>query len=167
MTQKTYMKTILIIALVCISVAGFWIHAIVHPIGDKEANAIPFIAGLVSIFVISVFFFFRRLVPIAYLENGMLAILGMITMTYFSIIHFPVPFDMANLLDKTLLPDVVILVTVFIIGKVLFERQVTNVNNLDSPRHKGRFFRYPNMGYWVAHLVAFSVVCTLGYMLWK
>lgn len=167
MRQKTYIRVMLVIALGCVSAAGLWVHLLVHPLGAKAVNIIPFFSGLISVVAVSAFFFFRRLVPFAYIINGMLVIIGTITMVHFSIKYFPTPFEFSLIFQRTLLPDIVILWTAFFIGKALFELEMTNPTNMDAPRHKGRFFRYPNMGYWFAHLAGLSVVYTLGYMLWK
>lgn len=167
MQQKMYIKVMLVIALFCVSAAGFWVHLLVHPLGAKAVNSIPFFAGLISIVVVSAFFFFRNLVPFAYVINGMLVIIGTITMVHFSIKYFPTPFEFSMIFKRTLLPDIVILWTAFFIGKALFELEMTNVKNLDALRHKGRLFRYPNMGYWYVHLAGLSIVYSLGYILWK
>lgn len=157
----------LVVALGCVSAAGLWVHLLVHPLGAKPVNVIPFISGLISVIAVSVFFFIRRLVPFAYIINGMLVIIGTITMAHYSVKYIPTPFELSMILNRTLLPDIVILWTAFFIGKGLFEIEMTNAKNMDAPRHKGRFFRYPNTGYWLAHLAGMSIVYTLGYMLWK
>ncbi|MFP4081816.1 MAG: hypothetical protein ACLFVG_03550 [Candidatus Aminicenantes bacterium] len=36
----------------------------------------------------------------------------------------------------------------------------------DMP-HRGKFFRYPNMGWWWVHLVALSAVYALGHFIWR
>ncbi len=159
MTQKSYLKTFLIAALLFLSVGGFMMHYFFHPIMGETAklvNFVPFIAGLMSIFIVTTLFLIKNLMPYAYLMNGMLAIIGMITMASFTFHGKPYP----------LLPDILILFSVFCIGKLLFELELTREDNLIKPRHKGRFFRYPNMGYWIVHLVSLSAVFALGHILW-
>ncbi len=155
MVQKKYLKIVLITTLVCISLGGFLLHLGIHPIQKLPANFVPFFAGIISVLVVSTMFCFKKLIPFAYLTNGMLAIIGTITMVHYGLVKHPI------------LPDILILWGVFFIGKLLFDLEMTNTNNLDAPRHKGRFFRYPNMGYWGVHLAALSIVYYLGHILWK
>ncbi len=159
MTQKMYLKTFLLAALVCIALGGFLLHFGIHPIfGERAllADFVPFVAGLMTIFIVTSLFLIKGMMPFAYLMNGMLVIIGAITMTTYSVTpqHFP------------LWPDILVLFTVFCIGKLLFEVEMTVEANLVKLRHKGRFFRYPNMGYWFVHLVTLSVVFALGHFLW-
>lgn len=159
MSHKMYLKTFLLVALVCIGLGGFLLHFGIHPIIGERAkivNFVPFIAGLMTIFIVTSLFILKGLMPFAYLLNGMIVIIGTVTMTAFSITphHFP------------LWPDILVLFTVFCIGKLLFETEMITEANIGKPRHKGRFFRYPNMGYWFVHLVTLSVVFSLGHILW-
>jgi hypothetical protein len=167
MTQKKYLKLVLIICLLLLSLGGFLFHTRIHPIGVNPAHFVPFFAGLISIIVITTLFFFKKMVPYAYIANGMLAIIGTITMVHITLVNLPQNFKIADLFLRTLMPDILILWGAFFVGKVIFEVEMTNVNNLDNPRHKGRFIRYPNMGYWFIHLAALSLVYYLGQILWK
>lgn len=160
MTQKSYLKTLLIVVLVCITLGGFLLHFSFHHVfgqGARAVNFVPFIAGLMSVFIVTSLFLIKGMMPFAYLLNGMLAIIGTISMASFSVQGRPLP----------LIPDIIILFSVFFIGKLLFEIEITSEANLTKARHKGRFLRYPNLGYWVVHLVALSVVFTIGHILWK
>jgi hypothetical protein len=53
----------------------------------------------------------------------------------------------------------------FAVGKALFELELAS--RLDQTTRRGRFFRYPNMGFWWVHLIALSMVYTLGVQIWK
>jgi hypothetical protein len=167
MTQKRYVKLLLILAFLCVTLGGFLLHARAHPPGTNPSFFVPFLAGLFSLTAIAALYSFRRGVPYGYVLNGMLAIIGTITMTHISLANWPEEFTLLTPIMNTLLPDIIILWTAFFIGKLIFELEMTNVNNLDSPRHKGRFLRYPNMGYWFVHLFALSAVYTLGHLIWK
>jgi hypothetical protein len=87
MTIKTYLKTILISALVAISFSGFLLHLHIHPFNQNVSNIVPFIAGILSIVVVPLLFSFKKLVEYGYVLNGMLVIIGTITMVHFSIAH--------------------------------------------------------------------------------
>lgn len=167
MTQKKFIKLFLIVSLILISSGGFLLHSRIHTLQTNSTNYIPFIAGLLSLLLISTMFFFKPLIPFAYILNGIIVIIGTITMIHFSIVKFTKELTINNILLGTLLPDILILWSILFIGKLIFEIEITNVNNLDSLRHKGRFFRYPNFGYWLVHLAGLSIMYFLGNLLWK
>jgi hypothetical protein len=167
MPQKKYLKMVLIIVLLLLSLGGFLLHSRAHPFTDNPANFIPFFTGLISIVVITALFCFKKLVPFAYLANGILAIIGTITMAHFSLSKLPESFTLIDILLKTTLADILILWGAFFTGKLIFDLELTNVNNLDAPRHKGRFIRYPNLGYWFIHLAVLGIVYYLGHTFWK
>ena len=159
MTQKRYLKVFLLAALFFVGLGGFLIHFGFHPVsggGSSPVNFVPLAAGVMTVFIVTSLFLIKGFAPFAYLLNGMIVIIGAITMSAYSITpdHFP------------LWADIMVLFTVFCIGKALFDFELTVITNLDTPRRKGRFFRYPNMGYWLVHAVTLSVVFTLGHFLW-
>jgi hypothetical protein len=86
-------------------------------------------------------------------------------MAHFSLKNAPAVWTLQSVLFKTLLAEIAILWGKFVVGKALFEIELLK-QPADAVR-KGRFFRYPNMGWWWVHLVALSVVYTLGYLIWK
>jgi hypothetical protein len=110
-------------------------------------------------------FAYKKTVQYGYVLNGMLAIIGTITMAHFSFAHWPAPPTVASILTKTLLADILILWTIFLIGKALFELETFGYDP-DKPK-KGISYRYPNMGWWFVHLVGASIVYTLGHQLWR
>jgi len=148
MTQKQNIRALLLFALVFVSLGGFMIHLRIHPPNATTANLIPFIAGIIGILIVPAMFLANTTKAFAYVVNGMLAIIGIITMGYFSIKHLPANPSIAALL-----------------GKSLFEFDMFNA--IDAPVRQGRFWRYPNMGWWWVHLFALSAVFTLGNVLWK
>ena len=145
----------MITSLFMLSLGGFLLHYLVHPLEKQSYGFLPFFAGLISIIVVTVLFFFKKMIPFAYLLNGMLVIIGTITMAHFSLVKFP------------LFADIFMLWSAFFTGKALFDLELMNAGNIDSPRHKGRFFRYPNFGFWGVHLAVLSMVYYLGHILWK
>jgi hypothetical protein len=109
-------------------------------------------------------FLFRKTLAYAYVINGMLVIIGTITMTHFSLAHPPEIVTPVTIIMGTLFPDIVLLFTNFMLGKALYELEMLKGEETHS-RH-GRFFRYPNMGWWFVHLFALAGVYVLGHLLW-
>jgi hypothetical protein len=95
----------------------------------------------------------------------MLAIIGTILMAHFSIAHWPAQTTFASIILETTLPDILILWTIFFIGKALFDLETFGY---DPKKPKvGVTYRYPNMGWWFVHLAGLSIVYTLGNLLWR
>ncbi len=163
MRQKQKLRLVLVTGLFLISLGGWLLHLRIHPPSKLVANLIPMIAGLMSITALQAMFLFKRTATYAYVINGILVIIGTITMTHFSLVHLPEKITSATVITSTLFPDILILFTNFILGKALFELELFRAE--ETPARHGRFFRYPNMGWWFVHLFAFSVVYTLGHFL--
>ncbi len=165
MNTKQNLKLILIMGLFLMSLGGWLLHWRTHPPTDEARNWIPFIAGLGSTLMLPLLFWFKRTLVLAYVVNGMLVIIGLITMAHFSLANWPGGFSLRSVMLGTLLPDMLILCGNFGFGKALFELNLLH-HAEDKMRH-GRFWRYPNMGWWWVHLVALSVVYALGHVLWS
>ncbi|MBN1595948.1 hypothetical protein JW933_08500 [candidate division FCPU426 bacterium] len=163
-TIKNNIQITLAAGLLFISLGGWLLHLRIHPPGVQVANWIPFAAGLLSAFAVPCMFMFRRTLHWAYILNGMMVILGMITMAHFSIAHWQGAFTMSGLFLKTLLPDIVMLGAKFALGKALFE--LSFLKQETDPMRQGHSWRYPNMGWWWVHLAAMSAVYALGHWLW-
>ena len=164
MTQKQHIKMMLIAGLFLISLGGWCLHIRVHPIDADSVNYIPYISGLISVFVIPTMFFFDKLNPYAYVLTGMTVIIGTITMSDFSMSNLPHKISFSSLILSTTLPDILILWSKFIFGKILFD--LNHINDLNIV-HKGKFLRYPNLGFWWVHLVAMALIYSLGKIFWK
>lgn len=160
MVQKQKVRMLLVAGLFFVSLGGWVLHMRIHPPSKLADNYIPFIAGLISITLVPAMFLFRRTLAYAYVLNGMLVIIGTITMTHFSLVHPPEIVTPVTISMGTLFPDIVILFTNFILGKTLFELEMLKGEETQS-RH-GRFFRYPNTGWWFVHLFSLSIVYMLG-----
>lgn len=166
MTKKDNVRLILIVALFFLALGGWLFHLQYHEPAKDAENYIPTVAGLISVFITPVLFVFRRTVPFAYLLNGMTTIIGTIAMVHFSIKNPPEVWTLKTIFLGTLLADILILWGKFALGKALFELELA-LKQPDGPLRKGRFFRFPNMGFWYVHVVTLTVVYLLGAYLWK
>jgi hypothetical protein len=163
MLQKQHIKILLISGLFLISLGGWFLHCRMHPIARDKANFIPFLAGIISVVLVPILFSFKKSVAYGYVINGMIVIVGTITMGHFVLAYLPQKLSFSGLILDTLFPYIVILWTKFLMGKALFD--LDRMSSTEMP-HKGRFFRYPNMGWWWVHLITLSIVYGLGHWLW-
>lgn len=165
MNLKKNIKITLIASLFFLGLGGWLLHIRMHPFQKDMDYVIPFILGIVSVFILPFLFWFRPAVAIAYIINGFSAIIGTIVMAQFSIIYFQGPVTLANIIVNTTFADIVILWGKFTLGKALFDLEFFKSDaDLSS---EGRFFKYPNMGWWWVHLFALSLVYALGNILWQ
>ena len=165
MNRKKSIKITLIACLFFITLGGWLLHLRIHPVTKYTENIIPLISGVISIFFIPFLFWFRRTLTLAYIVNGFSAIIGTILMTHFSIVHFQGDLTLPNIILNTLLADIGILWGKFALGKALFNLEFLKSDADIIPR--GRFFRYPNMGWWWVHFFGLAIVYALGNILWK
>ena len=165
MKKKDYLRLVLILAIFFLALGGWLLHLRIHPLAKDAENYIPFVAGLLSVIVIPILFIFRSTIPFAYLLNGMTVIIGTITMTHFTIENHPPVWTLQTIFLGTLLPDIIMLWGKFAVGKALFDLD-SIMNRPDAERSKGRFFRFPNMGFWFAHLVTLTIVYIIGSYFW-
>ncbi len=95
-----------------------------------------------------------------------MAIIATVTMSHFAIVHWPSPATLKlGIILTTTLPDILIVWSKFFIGKSLFDLETFGY---DSDRARlGKTYRYPNMGWWLVHLVAITIVYSLGNVLWR
>jgi hypothetical protein len=164
MTQKQFVKCVLLWGLVVISLGGWLLHLRVHPIVVSKANLIPFLTGVISIVAIPLLFLHKKTFHYAYVLNGMFVIIGTITMAHFSIAHHPPQITLKNIFLNTTLADIMLLWAKFAIGKAIFDLEI--LSNIDQ-KHGGTSWHYPNMLWWWIHFAGFSVVYALGNILWK
>ena len=129
-------------------------HFNYHPFSETGYGWVPFIVGLLSIFVVPFLFYFRKTLNLAYLVNGFSVIIGVITMAHFSLESAPLWSNIVTLLSK------------FVIGRAIFCLEVYPIDS--DPKVRGlSLIRYPNMGFWFVHLVAWSLVYFLGHYFWR
>ena len=166
MKKKDYLRLVLILAIFFLALGGWLLHLRIHPIAKDAANYIPLVAGFISVFVIPVLFIFRSTIPFAYLINGMTVIIGTITMTHFTIENPPQVWTLQTIFVGTLLADIMLLWGKFAVGKALFDLDPV-ISRPDTQISSGRFFRFPNMGFWFLHLITLTVVYLIGNYFWK
>ncbi|MEI6845629.1 MAG: hypothetical protein WCK36_01115 [Candidatus Firestonebacteria bacterium] len=114
------LRASLLAALFLVSLGGFLLHLRIHTL-DKASNFIPFLSGLISMTVVIFMFFSKKTAAYAYLLNGMIVILGTITMAHFSYMRFMAPFTLEKLFINTLFADIAILFGKFFLSKALYE----------------------------------------------
>mgnify|MGYP001586254548 CR=1 FL=1 len=165
MHRKKTIKTVLVAGLFFLALGGWLLHLRIHPLAKDADNIIPFISGIISVFCLPLLFCFGRTVPSAYIINGFLAILGTIIMAHFSIVNFKGPLTFKNIILTSTIADISILWGKFAIGKALFDLE--HFKSDQDIMATGRFFRYPNMGWWWVHLFALATVYVLGNIFWK
>jgi hypothetical protein len=166
MKKKDNLRLILILAIFFLALGGWLLHLRIHPVAKDAENYIPAVAGFISVIIIPILFIFRSTTPFAYLLNGITVIIGTITMAHFSIKNPPQVWTLQTIFLGTLLADIVLLWGKFALGKALFEMDIT-INHPDDPVRSGRFFRFPNMGFWFVHVVALTAVYIIGSYFWK
>ena len=166
MKKKDYLRLVLILAIFFLALGGWLLHLRIHPIAKDAENYIPLVAGFISVFLIPALFIFRSTIPFAYLLNGMTVIIGTITMTHFSIENHPQVWTLQTILLGTCLPDILMLWGKFAVGKALFDLDPV-INRPDAEISSGRFFRFPNMGFWFVHIVTLTAVYLIGSYFWK
>ena len=167
MSVKAYTKTMLLMGLIMIALGGFLLHSRFHPADAKTANIVPAICGILSIIVVPILFLFRRTIAYGYVLNGFTVIIGTITMAHLSIATWPenTAVTAKTIIFGTLLMDIIILWGKFFIGKAIFDLEFFGY---DAGREKkGVTYRYPNLGWWLVHLVTVSIVYYLGHILWR
>lgn len=165
MTIKTYIRSILLGALITLSLAGFMIHARIHLISDNLSFIIPFISGIVSIIIIPTLFWFKKTLAYGYVLNGFLCIIGTVTMAHFAIARWLAPTSPPDILLKSMLIDILIVWGKFFVGHALFTMETFGYD--PDLQKAGIIYRYPNMGWWLIHLAAVSLVYYLGNLLWR
>ena len=165
MLQKQNIRLLLIVGLIAVSAGGWLLHIRIHPPAHAAINLLPFITGFIGTIVLPAMFFVKSTRSYAYVINGMFVIIGTITMAHFSLMQLPVPLTVVTLLVGTLLADILILLTNFLLGKALFELNLFAA--IDGKVRHSRFWRYPNMGWWWVHLFTLTLAYTAGNILWK
>jgi len=165
MTTRTYVKTMLLCALVSLALGGLLLHLRIHPVSQNLSNLVAPVAGILSLVVVPLLFACKSLVDYGYVLNGMLVIVGAITMIHFSLAHWPVPTTFETVILKTLLADIGVLWGNFFVGKALFDLEFFGYD--PNREKKGKTWRYPNLGWWMVHLVAISAVYYVGHVLWR
>ena len=154
--MKNYVKLMLVISLFLLAFGGLGLHIRIHPITKHDYGYIPLIAGIISAIGIPLLFMFRKTLHLGYLLNGFTVIIGVITMSHFSLV----------VTKGNLVPDIALLLGKFFVGRAIFCIEVFPMEG--EVKNPGwRWIRYPNMGFWAVHLVVLSLVYYLGNILWR
>jgi len=141
----------LIVTLFFISLGGWLLHLRVHPTSDNPAHFVPFIFGLLNVFVVPILFFFKPTALLAYLINGFGVILGTITMAAFSLFALSQPITVSELILKTTLADIFILFPKLMLGQMIFKQFY--------PAGMGRLF---TPFWWLKHFGYVTMIYALG-----
>ena len=165
MTQRNYTKSILLATIVLLSIGGWLLHFRIHSPENALHNYIPFISGILAAIVIPYLFCFKKTIHYAYVLNGFTVIIGTVVMAHYSLANLPDPVSIGDLIVKTTLGDIRLLWGKFFVGKALFDLEIFGYDK-DKDR-KGKWWRYPHMGWWWIHVVLVSAAYTAGAMLWK
>jgi hypothetical protein len=168
MTVRTYTKAILLLALVTLGLGGTLLHLRIHILPQLAENAtfaVPLLSAVLSIVIVPLLFLFKKTIAYGYVLNGILAILGTVTMAHFSMVHLNAPLSIATVMLNTTFGDILLLWGKFFTGKALFDLELFGYDR--TREKKGTFYRYPHMGWWTIHLVVISTVYTLGHLLWR
>lgn len=165
MTNRLHIKTILLIALVAISLDGFLVHSRIHSALEPGVSLVPPVCGILSIIVVPLLFSFRKTIDYGYVLNGFLVIIGAITMVHYSIVHWPHPAGLKLILLKTTFPDILVLASKLFIGKALFDLEMFGYTGERAARSLS--YQYPNLGWWLVHFTGGAVVYWLGNALWR
>ncbi len=165
MTRKEYLKNTLIMCLFFLALGGWLLHTRIHSPSNVSYGWVPFLSGIFSIFILPFMFWYKPTLIWAYLVNGFLIIIATITMAHFSIAHFHGPITLYSLMFNTLLADISLAWAKFVVGKAIFDLEMIRSEN--DQVIKGRWFRWPNTGFWLVHLAGASIVYALGNILWR
>ena len=165
MTQKKKLKATLLFDLALIALGGWLLHLRIHHPGAAGPNVIPFTSGLISLVIVVGLLINHGTVIYGYILNGMLVIFGTITMAHFSWAKMPRPATLTTLLLMTLLADIMLLWGKFGVGKAVFELETADFTQ--ELERKPNVWRVPNMGWWLVHLAAMTLVYSLGHILWR
>ena len=165
MTLRTYNRLILLGALVALALAGFLLHSRIHLIAKNASFIVPYVAGILSVIVIPVLFWFKKTLSYGYVLNGFLCIIGTVTMAHYAIAHWSAPNSPSDIVFKSMVIDILMVWAKFFVGHALFELETYGY---DAHRKKvGITYRYPNLGWWLIHLVGVSCVYSLGSYFWR
>lgn len=165
MTTRTYVRSILLAALITLALAGFMIHARIHLVAQNASFLVPILSGILSVAVVPLLFWFKRTLAYGYVLNGFLCIIGTVTMTHFALARWFAPTAPHDIVLKSMIIDILIVWGKFFVGKALFELETFGY--APDRAKVGVTYRYPNLGWWLIHLLGISLVYYLGNRLWS
>jgi hypothetical protein len=89
----------------------------------------------------------------------------MILMTHFSVKHFEGALSAYNVMFNTLFADIGLAFGKLLLGKAIYDLEYLKTDADKLPA--GRYWRYPNFGWWWAHIAGMTLIYGLGHILWK
>lgn len=168
MNRKQSIKFWLILALFSLSLGGWLMHYRFHNPLSTGYGTLPFVIGLISVFLLPFLFWFSSTIAYAYVINTIQVIIGTITMAHFSLAYFKGPLTVSAVVFNTLLPDILLLWGSLLVGKALFDLELLRSDQDVIPAAGFiRFFRFPNTGWIVIHFFMLGLVYALGHVLWQ
>ena len=145
-----------ILALLFLSLGGWFLHFRIHPISVSPSHFVPFFYGLVSILIVPVMLNYKKTVIIGYVVNGFSVIVGTVLMAHLSFSDFPQPITLPNILFQTTLADIFILLPKLFIGQMILLYYY--------PNGLGRLF---TTRWWIKHFCYFAIVYSIGHFLMR
>ncbi len=145
-----------IFALFFVSLGGWLLHIRIHPFAGNPPNFVPFIVGLLSVFVIPILFNYKKTYLIGYLLNGFSVVVGTAVMATFSLSGLPDPLTFSDVMLKTTLAVTFILLSKLFIGQMILHHY--------HPTGLGRMF---TAWWWTRHFVYVAIVFSIGHLLWR
>jgi hypothetical protein len=98
-----------IFGLWCMACGGLLLHTRIHPVSKDAFNWYAHGFLIFNTFILPWMFLFRRTMPWAYIINATSVVVGVATMTWFSIVHWSGPVTIGALLLQSTLADSLIL----------------------------------------------------------
>ncbi len=149
-------------AIFLLTLGGWLLHARAHPVSFDPADPsnpaflVPFVAGIVGIFVTPLLLNYGRTFVAGYLLNGMSVVLGAITMAALSLGDLPAPLTLREILFGTMLWSILLLFPKLLLGQLVLLHY--------HPNGMGRLF---TPFWWTKHFIYLSAIFTLGHYLWR
>jgi len=143
-----------ILALLFLSIGGWFLHLKVHAPSSNPSNYVPFLFGVVNVFIVPFLLCRKKSVIIGYLINGFGVIIGAVTMVHLSLSGIPSEITLSWVLLRSTLPFIIILMAKLFIAQRILE--------YFYPGGMGRFF---TTYWWFKHFIYVSVVYLIGYFI--
>lgn len=109
MLKKQNIKILLLAGLILISLGGWLLHLRFHPLSSNISFSVPLAAGILSVVAVPLLFGFKKTISYGYVLNGIIVIIGTITMAHYSLAFLPQRLSVPYLVLNTTFPDIAIL----------------------------------------------------------
>lgn len=152
MLQKEIRNPIL--SLFFLSLGGWMLHFLIHPVSASSAYLVPFCCGLVSVLLVPMMLNYKKTAIPGYLLNGFSVVIGTVVMAHYSLSDLPQPLTFSTILFRTTLPDIFILLPKLLIGQMILRHYF--------PGGLGRMF---TTIWWMKHFCYFAIVYSIGHFI--